>query len=77
MADVSDKIKYLLDALRTNAAPATTTPLTGPRAGVPIQQNQNLGPIEQRRDGYRMYAQEKSANGESPMSYQEWIAQEQ
>lgn len=78
MADVSDNIKYLLEALRTPAPPANYTPQTGPRAGQTITEgNPSLHPIEQRRDGYRMYAQEKTANGESPMSYQDWIAQEQ
>lgn len=78
MADATDNIKYLLEALRTPAPAASITPGTGPNAGIARpSQNPNLGPIEQRRDGYRLYAQEKTSNGETPLSYAEWISQEQ
>jgi len=81
MADLTQNVKYLLEALRTPARGHTVTPQTGPNAGVArTADNPNLGPIEQRRDGYRQYLQEHSngLHGDSePMSYSEWISQEQ
>lgn len=74
MADISDNLKYLLQALRTPAASASTTPMSGPDAGQSRQAPQGFGPIEQRRDGYRLYVAEKKANGEDPVSYQEWFS---
>lgn len=68
-----DGLKYLLEALRTPAASASTNIQSGPNPRT-VTPNQNLGPIEQRRDGYRLYQQEKSANGESPVSYEEWLS---
>lgn len=81
MADISDNIRYLLEALRTPAPGRTITPQTGPSAGTPrAVGNSNLGPIEQRRDGYRQYLQEHKSglHGDSdPQSYEEWISKEQ
>lgn len=75
---IPDGLKALIEALRTPAAPASTTLQSGPRAGSTVaSSNSALGPIEQRRDGYRMYAQEKRASGEDPESYEEWISKEQ
>lgn len=78
MADLSD-VKYIIEALRN--APAgqhTITPQTGPNSGVQRPAGgSKLGPIEQRRDGYRTYVQEQNANGDTPVSYQEWIEKEE
>jgi hypothetical protein len=75
---IPDNIKALIEALRTPAAPASTTIQSGPRSGTTVaSSNPALGPIEQRRDGYRLYMQDKNANGEKPLSYEEWISQEQ
>lgn len=68
-----DSLRYLIEALRTQPADASTVPQTGPRAGQNVAPQNNLGPIEQRRDGYRMYVQEKNTSGESPVSYEEWM----
>ena len=81
MADIPENLRYLIEALRTPARGHTVTPQTGPNAGIPRSaNNDNLGPIEQRRDGYRQYLQEHNSglhgNGE-PLSYQEWISKEQ
>lgn len=78
MADIPNHLRYLIEALRTPASAAHVTMQSGPRSGTDVAtSNPALGPIEQRRDGYRLYQQEKHANGESPMSYEEWISQEQ
>lgn len=75
---IPDNLRYLIEALRTPAAGASTTLQSGPRSGSTVASgNSNLGPIEQRRDGYRLYTQDKKANGETPDSYEEWISKEQ
>jgi hypothetical protein len=77
MADISDNLRYLIEALRTSPSPASATPQTGPNAGVSMQSSPaGLAPLEQRRDGYRLYQQEKKASGEQPVSYQEWYNQQ-
>lgn len=38
--------------------------------------NPALKPIEQHRDGYRMYRQVQQSQGEDVMPYEEWIKQE-
>lgn len=81
MADIPDNLRYLIEALRSPASGHTVTPQTGPNAGTPrAVGNSNLGPIEQRRDGYRMYLNEHKVglHGDSdPQSYEEWISREQ
>lgn len=69
---VPDSLRYLLEALRTPAADASTDIQSGsnPRS---VRPNPNMGPIEQRRDGYRLYLQEKNSSGETPVSYEEWM----
>lgn len=74
MAKISENLRYLLEALRTPAANASTTMQSGPDAGQTREAPQGFGPIEQRRDGYRLYVAEKKANGENPVSYQEWFS---
>jgi hypothetical protein len=80
MADIPDNLRYLIEALRTPSSPRSITPQTGSRAGQSIATgNPNLHPIEQRRDGYRQYLNEFRAGTQEgdPMSYEEWISQEQ
>jgi hypothetical protein len=80
MADIPDSLRYILEALRTPAPPRAITLRTGERAGqtIPVD-NPNLHPIEQRRDGYRQYLNEFRAGSQegTPLSYEEWISQEQ
>lgn len=75
MSDLSNNIRYLLEALRTAPSPAHTTSASGDTRPT---SNPNLGPIEQRRDGYRQYLNEFRGGSQegSPMSYEEWISQE-
>lgn len=80
MANPIDSMKYLIQALRTPAAPASTHFSTGPRAGTSVSSsNPSLGPIEQRRDGYRQYLNEFHGGSQEgdPMSYEDWISKEQ
>lgn len=70
-----DDVKALIGALRTAPAPASTTHADGTVTQAPT--NSRLGPIEQRRDGYRLYTQEARANGTEPQSYEEWISKEE
>lgn len=80
MADPLESLKYLIEGLRSpKTAPGGTIHNyngSGEDAVVP-DSGPHRFPIEQRRDGYRMYAQEKANAGETPLSYQEWISQEQ
>jgi len=80
MADISDNMKYLIQALRTSPSPAHTDIQSGPDAGTSrSSSNPSLGPIEQRRDGYRQYLNEFRGGSQEgdPMSYEEWISKEQ
>lgn len=74
-----DTLRYLIEALRTQPSGASTTLQSGPDAGTSVSPNSSLGPIEQRRDGYRQYLNEFKAGVQDgkPMSYEEWISQEQ
>lgn len=57
--DLPEKMRALIDAVRgrTKANPDNT----------------NLKPLEQRRRGYQLYAQEATAMGDDVMSYEDWI----
>lgn len=79
MAQIPDSIRYIIEALRSNPQSAHTDIQSGPDAGTTRTPNPNLGPIEQRRDGYRQYLNEFRAGSQdgSPLSYEEWIQQEQ
>jgi hypothetical protein len=75
-----DNIRYLIEALRNSPPPAHTDIQSGPDAGTSrITHNPALGPIEQRRDGYRQYLNEFRAGSQegTPKSYEEWIQEEQ
>lgn len=49
--------QYVIQALRTAKNPV----------------NKKLKPMELRADGYRLYAKEQNAMGETPVSYEEWM----
>lgn len=74
-----DNIRYLIEALRNSPSPAHTNIQSGPEAGTTRAPNPALGPIEQRRDGYRQYLNEFRAGSQEgqPKSYEEWIQEEQ
>jgi hypothetical protein len=57
---IPEKVKAMVNALRnkTKANP----------------DNPKLKPVEQRRRGYQLYAQEAQQMGEPVVSYEEWIA---
>lgn len=57
---IPDKVKAIVAALRNK-------PASNP-------DNPKLKPIEQRRRGYQLYAQEAQQMGEPVVSYEEWIA---
>lgn len=74
--DMND-IKALIEALRSGGgAQESMTIHSGPnpRTIVKDPAPKGLFPIEGRREGYRMYLREAKVNGESPISYQEWLA---
>jgi hypothetical protein len=54
---IPDKMKAIVAALRGGGNP----------------DNPKLKPIEQRRRGYQLYAQEAQQMGEPVVSYEEWI----
>lgn len=59
MADLQGKVKALIDSVRGKLTTSDKTP--------------SGRPLDQRRDGYRLYAREAQAMGETPQSYEEWI----
>lgn len=62
--DMMTKLKYLIEALRGGDKGATTSTST------------SRFPLEQQREGYRLHVQDAKANGETPMSYDDWLAQQ-
>lgn len=73
-----DSLRYLIEALRTPSAQAATDVQSGSNPGTRTP-NPALGPIEQRRDGYRQYLNEFRAGSQegTPLSYGEWMSKEQ
>lgn len=59
--EIPESIKAVIDALRKKKTEAPP----------------KLKPLEQRRRGYQLYAQEAQVNGEDPLSYEEWIASQE
>lgn len=59
--DMMTKLKYLIEALRGGNAPAASTA----SSQMPSQ-----------LDGYRLHVQEAKAQGETPLSYGDWIKQQ-
>lgn len=74
---IPDNIRYLIEALRTAPSGAQTSVNSGADQGTRTP-NPALGPIEQRRDGYRQYVNEFKGGSQegTPLSYEEWISQE-
>lgn len=69
--DLPDKIKYLIEALRNKPERPPSAVGKGP-ASTPSGR-----PLDQRRRGYQLYAQEAQVNGDDPMSYEEWISSQE
>lgn len=62
MADgISDKVKALIEAVRGKLTTADTP---------------SGRPLDQRRRGYQLHVQEMKQLGEQPMSYEEWMSQQ-
>lgn len=57
---IPENVKALVKALRSK--------------GKSNPDNPKLKPVEQRRRGYQLYAQEAQQMGEPVVSYEEWIA---
>lgn len=62
MADLTGKVKALIDSVRGKLTTSDKTP--------------SGRPLDQRRDGYRLYAREAAAMGEPAKSYEEWISEQ-
>lgn len=62
MADISGKVKALIDSVRGKLTSSTQTP--------------SGRPLDQRRDGYRLYQREQQAMGEPAKSYEQWISEQ-
>jgi hypothetical protein len=60
MADIADKMRYLINALRGRGNSAEGD-----------QNSRRL--LDQRRRGYQLYVQESKVMGEPILSYEEWI----
>lgn len=62
MADISGKVKALIESVRGKLTTSDKTP--------------SGRPVDQRRRGYQLYAKEAQVMGETPKSYEEWIAEQ-
>lgn len=69
--DLPDKIKYLIEALRNKPERPPNATGKGP-AKTPSGR-----PLDQRRRGYQLYAQEAAQMGEPAQSYEEWISSQE
>lgn len=63
MADLTGKVKALIDSVRGK--------LTNSDSSTPSGR-----PLDQRRRGYQLYAKEAQVMGDTPKSYEEWIAEQ-
>lgn len=61
MADISSKVKALIDSVRGKLTSDTPSGR----------------PLDQRRRGYQLYAKEAQVMGEQPMPYEQWLSQQQ
>ncbi len=59
MADIQGKVKALIDSVRGKLTTTDKTP--------------SGRPLDQRRDGYRLYTREQQSMGEPAVTYEEWI----
>lgn len=62
MADITGKVKALIDSVRGKLTSSTKTP--------------SGRPLDQRRDGYRLYQREQQAMGEPAEPYESWISKQ-
>lgn len=62
MADITGKVKALIESVRGKLTTTDKTP--------------SGRPVDQRRRGYQLYAKEAQVMGETPKSYEEWIAEQ-
>lgn len=62
MADIQGKVKALIESVRGKLTSSKKTP--------------SGRPLDQRRDGYRLYAREAQQMGEPVQSYEEWISKQ-
>lgn len=62
MADLTGKVKALIDSVRGKLTTSDKTP--------------SGRPLDQRRDGYRLYAREAQAMGETAKPYEQWISEQ-
>lgn len=66
--DLPDKIRYLVEALRNKPQRPPNAVGKGPSS------TPSGRPLDQRRRGYQLYAQEAQQNDEPVRSYEEWIS---
>mgnify|MGYP000910459234 CR=1 FL=1 len=59
MADITGKVKALIESVRGKLTTSDKTP--------------SGRPLDQRRDGYRLYQREQQAMGEPAVPYEDWI----
>lgn len=60
MADISSKVKALIDSVRGKLSSATPSGR----------------PLDRQMDGYRLYMKEAQAMGEPVQPYQQWLSQQ-
>lgn len=71
--DLTDKMKLLLEALRGKPDRPPNAAERGPAGSY----TPSGRPLDQRRRGYQLYAQEAGQMGDTPVSYEEWIRQQE
>lgn len=59
MADIQGKVKALIESVRGKLTSSSKTP--------------SGRPLDQRRDGYRLYVREQQQMGEPAQPYEQWI----
>ena len=69
--DIADKMRVLIEALRNKPERPPNAIGKGPPT------TPSGRPLDQRRRGYQLYAQEANQMGDTPMSYEEWISSQE
>jgi hypothetical protein len=76
--DIPDNLRYLIEAIRGGGKSVFKGGKMSAHAyGEDPLTSTTLKPLEQRRRGYQLYAQEQQAMGEQPASYEEWVTTQQ
>lgn len=71
--DIPDNIRYMIEALRGGGkSEFKNGKLVKQTYGKPKKEG-GMKPLEQRRRGYQLYAQEAEQMGEPAQSYEEWM----